>query len=262
MILQAWFHDHGLTLTTTEVQFYFTASSYTPLKATFTGLNVSLMLFLMYPHLRYHQVPWALLSKHIPTVLSCMTSIIQASFLLMEDTTVQPNGLPSSPLNRRRKGSIHNGYLELPWTSVTLSPISQEMLIEQLDSLGPVLGLHEPPSPIHFPFLDPYSALQCYSSKLSWECLVLWIWVSPKDNMKTLGKYSCLGLFVHTMAMSLQRAHSGKAAAQGGWMANKAGLVLQHSLEGQLKPPTTTNEWAFTQEQMESSNREGLIKTP
>lgn len=136
------------------------ASSYTPLKATFTWLNVSLMLFLMYPHLKYHQAPWALLPKQIPTVLFCMTSIIQASFLLMEDTSVQPNGLPpSSPLNRRRKGSIHNGYLDLPWTLVTLSPISQEMLIEQLDSLGPVLGLHDPPSPTHLPFLDLHSAL-------------------------------------------------------------------------------------------------------
>lgn len=88
MILQAWFYYHDLTLTTTEFQLYFTTSSYTSLKATFTWLNVSLMLFLMYPHLKYHQIPWALLPKHIPTVLFCMTSIIQASFLLLEDPKV------------------------------------------------------------------------------------------------------------------------------------------------------------------------------
>lgn len=57
MILQAWFYYHGLTLTTKEFQLYLTTSSYTSLKATFTWLNISLMLFLMYPHLKYHQVP-------------------------------------------------------------------------------------------------------------------------------------------------------------------------------------------------------------
>lgn len=72
----------------------------------------------------------------------------------------RPKGLPpSSPLNSRSKGSIHNGYLNVPWILVTPSPISQEMLIQQLKSLGPVLGLHEPPSPIHLPFLDPHYAL-------------------------------------------------------------------------------------------------------